>query len=351
MSGHETGAVRRNHRLKEPPTLAYEVAAWLLAGVALILALLLHLIPSLLAGLLIYELVHVLAPRLQLVRIHQEQGKLAAVAILALAIALLLGLAVIGGIAFFRSDAGSLDALLRRMADILESWRTRLPAGVVERLPEDVEELKQAAVAWLRTHAVDVRQGGAEVGRTLARVLIGLVIGALVALHETQRPEALAPLARALQERAARLGEAFRRVVFAQVRISAINTILTGLYLVVALPLAGVHLPLAKAMIAVTFFVGLLPVIGNLTSNTIIVILSLSVSFAVGVASLIFLVVIHKLEYFLNAYIVGTRVRAHVWELLLAMLVMEAAFGIPGLIAAPIYYTYLKDELVSRKLV
>ena len=30
---------------------------------------------------------------------------------------------------------------------------------------------------------------------------------------------------------------------------------------------------------------------------------------------------------------------------------MEAAFGIPGLIAAPIYYAYVKDELVSRKLV
>jgi predicted PurR-regulated permease PerM len=30
---------------------------------------------------------------------------------------------------------------------------------------------------------------------------------------------------------------------------------------------------------------------------------------------------------------------------------MEAAFGIPGLIAAPIYYAYIKDELVSWKLI
>jgi hypothetical protein len=30
---------------------------------------------------------------------------------------------------------------------------------------------------------------------------------------------------------------------------------------------------------------------------------------------------------------------------------MEAAFGIPGLIAAPIYYAYIKDELVNRRLV
>ena len=36
---------------------------------------------------------------------------------------------------------------------------------------------------------------------------------------------------------------------------------------------------------------------------------------------------------------------------LIAMLVMEAAFGVPGIIAAPIYYAYVKQELVSEKLV
>jgi predicted PurR-regulated permease PerM len=222
---------------------------------------------------------------------------------------------------------------------------------VVEYLPEDMDELRETLAPWLREHAGALQHAGAEVGRTLAHILIGLGIGALVALHDVQPPEALGPLARALQERAGRLGEAFRRVVFAQVRISLVNTILTALYLVVALPIAGVHVPLAKAMIAVTFFVGLLPIIGNLISNTAIVILSLSISLPVAIVSLVFLVVIHKLEYFLNAHIVGTQVHAHAWELLLAMLVLEAAFGIPGVIAAPIYYAYVKDELVSRKLV
>jgi hypothetical protein len=33
------------------------------------------------------------------------------------------------------------------------------------------------------------------------------------------------------------------------------------------------------------------------------------------------------------------------------MLVMEAAFGLPGLVAAPIYYAYAKDELVAQALV
>jgi predicted PurR-regulated permease PerM len=132
------------------------------------------------------------------------------------------------------------------------------------------------------------------------------------------------------------------------VRIAAINALFTWLYLDVALPLLGIHLPLAKTMVAVTFIVGLLPVVGNLVSNTVIVVVSLSQSVSVALASLIFLVVIHKLEYFLNARIVGSRIRARAWELLLAMLAMEAAFGVPGLVAAPIYYAYLKDELNAR---
>jgi hypothetical protein len=33
------------------------------------------------------------------------------------------------------------------------------------------------------------------------------------------------------------------------------------------------------------------------------------------------------------------------------MLFMEAAFGMAGIVAAPIYYAYLKDELSARALV
>jgi len=117
------------------------------------------------------------------------------------------------------------------------------------------------------------------------------------------------------------------------------------------LPLFAVHLPLAKTLIALTFLTGLLPVIGNLISNTVITIVGLSLSIYVAAAALVFLVIIHKLEYFLNARIVGSRINARAWELLLAMIVLEAAFGIAGLIAAPIYYAYIKKELSAARLV
>ena len=104
-------------------------------------------------------------------------------------------------------------------------------------------------------------------------------------------------------------------------------------------------------MIAVTFLCGLMPVIGNLISNTIIVVVSLSHSWQLAAVSLGFLVVIHKLEWFLNARIVGSHIQARAWEMLCAMLAMEAAFGLPGLVAAPIYYAYLKNELSARRLI
>lgn len=332
------------------PTHRILQASWLLAALALFLLLELHLLPALLAGLLLYELVHLTAPLLES-RLSGLRAKQAAVIFLA---TLVVGAAVLGTaltVGFFRGDSGSLAALAQKMAEILENSRQSLPDWLVGALPDSVEGIKTAVVQWLREHAGQVQTVGKEAGVVMAHVLIGLIIGALLALREVGTPQAMQPLALALTERARRLADAFRRIVFAQVRISAINTVFTALYLAVVLPLFGIHLPLTKTMIALTFVAGLLPVIGNLISNTVIVIVSFAHSPQIAMASLAFLVVVHKFEYFLNARIVGARISAQSWELLLAMLVMEAAFGLPGVVAAPIYYAYLKQELIDAGLV
>ena len=95
----------------------------------------------------------------------------------------------------------------------------------------------------------------------------------------------------------------------------------------------------------------MLPIIGNLISNTAIIIVSLSDGLPVAVASFVYLAVIHKLDCFLNARIVGSKIDARAWELLIAMLVMDAAFGIPGLIAAPVLHAYFEDQLHEKGLV
>jgi predicted PurR-regulated permease PerM len=192
---------------------------------------------------------------------------------------------------------------------------------------------------------------GERAGSVLIHLLVGMTIGAMVALTDLRPTRELPVLSRSLEQRVSRLGQSFRRIVFAQIRISALNTCLTAIYLLVLLPLMGVHLPLIKTMILVTFVAGLMAVIGNLISNTVIVVVSLSFSIYAALGSLAFLIAIHKLEYFVNARIIGGRIHARAWELLLAMLVMDAIFGIPGVVAAPIYYAYIKDELKARGLV
>jgi predicted PurR-regulated permease PerM len=330
---------------------APEIVSWSLAAVGLLLILHLHLLSALLGGLAVYELVHILSRRLRFINGRRELGKRLAVLLLAVLVVAVLVLAVVGLIAFFRTNYASFPTLLAKMADILDASRQHLPSWLASKLPADAQALQQEVVGWLRRHAGELQIFGADIGRIFLHVLVGMVIGALVSLHEAEPSAVPAPLARALGERARRLGDAFRRIVFAQVRISALNTALTFVYLVVVLPLAGVRLPLTTTLIIFTFLTGLLPVAGNLISNTVIVIVSLSASLGAAAGSLLFLIVIHKLEYFLNAKIVGGEIHARAWEILLAMLLMESAFGIAGLIAAPIYYAYLKDELSARGLV
>lgn len=329
---------------------AYEYAAWTLAVLSTIYVLQFHLLPALIAGLLVYELVRAFIPLFSR-HLSTQRAKGVAVILVVLLVVGVVTAAGFGIIAFMRSEGGSVSALLAKMADILEASRSQLPQWLASYLPHSTAVISDNISQWLREHATDLQRIGKETGHMLAHVLIGMVIGAIASLREAFGKDSLGPLSRALSERVFRLGEAFRRIVFAQVRISAINTVFTALYLAAALPLFGVSLPLTKTMIVVTFIVGMLPVVGNLISNTVIFIVSLAHSPAVAASSLGFLVVIHKLEYFLNARIVGAHIQAKAWELLTAMLVMESAFGIAGLVAAPICYAWLKDELNQRGLI
>jgi predicted PurR-regulated permease PerM len=329
----------------------YDLASWILAGLALVAVLELKLLAALLAGLLVFELVDIAAARLATLGISRVNGKIAALAIVAIVAIAAITLSMLGLFTMLVGRSESLEVLLRKMADVIDTASTHYPDWTRSYLPANAEELDKMASDWLRSHAGDLQAAGTSFGRTLLHIFIGMIVGGIAVIGKVTPDRPLGPLARSLADRGAHLGMAFRRVVFAQVRISALNTALTAIYLLGILPAAGIQLPLTKTMVALTFIVGLLPVIGNLISNTVIVVVSLSASIYAAMGSLLFLILIHKLEYFVNARIIGHRIKARAWELLVAMLVMDAAFGIPGVIAAPIYYAYLKDELASRHLI
>lgn len=333
--------------------LYFYIASWVVAAIVLFLVLKLHLLPALFSGLAVYELVHLLSPKFRGYASTKNLARLWVLALIASSIVAILGVFSLWSVSLFRFGAGSLPRMAQMMAEIIEGSRDILPTSLLHYLPADVNAMNLAAADLLRKHAVTLQAAGGILIRSLAYMLIGMVVGALLSLRDVTsgRKRHRRPLATAFAERGRRFTRSFRRVVFAQVRIAALNTLLTWLYLGVTLPLLGISIPYVKTLIALTFIAGMLPVIGNLISNTLIVVFSLSISLQVAAASLLFLVVIHKLEYFVNARIIGARIDAQAWELLLAMLVMEAAFGLSGLVAAPVYYAYLKDELEGQHLV
>lgn len=299
-----------------------------------------------LTGLVVYAAVLRLSARLVAAGssiTHRE--KWLAVAVIAGTVTSLFIAAGLGLHLFLRNGAGLHD-LLQKIGEILESASAYLPAWLVNALPQQ-ENLLTTVGAWIKAHAAEIGTFGLGAMKTMGYVLIGMLLGSMVAIHEVADAKAWGPVSTRLLAQLAHLRDSLWQVAAAQLKISTVNTVLTGLYLAVVLPLFDIHLPLTKTLIVVTFLLGLLPIVGNLLSNTAITVISLSVSFEVAVASLAFLVIVHKLEYFVNARIVGSQINARAWELLLWMLVMEKLFGPAGVVAAPIFYAWLKAEWLA----
>jgi predicted PurR-regulated permease PerM len=146
-------------------------------------------------------------------------------------------------------------------------------------------------------------------------------------------------LSREISNRFGDFYRSFATVMGAQITISIINTTLTAIFVL------AIRLPNAPVVIVLTFLCGLLPIVGNLVSNTVIVCLAFTISLKMAFFSLLFLIAIHKLEYVLNSKIIGTRIRNPAWLTLIALIIGERLMGIPGMILAPVVLNYLRVEL------
>ncbi|MEY2518497.1 MAG: hypothetical protein QOF24_256 [Verrucomicrobiota bacterium] len=131
----------------------------------------------------------------------------------------------------------------------------------------------------------------------------------------------------------------FSTVIGAQMTISAINTVLTAIFVF------SIGIPYALVVIGLTFLCGLFPIVGNVVSNTVIVFIGFLVSPKVAIGALIFLIVIHKLEYFLNSKIIGARIRNPIWLTLIGLIIGEKLMGVPGMILSPVVLNYLRVEM------
>lgn len=329
---------------------AVSIASYILAGMMIITILGWHLLPAAFSGMLVYAITRRIECSLLFHRSWSHRAKMLSVAIVSIVVCLLLftiGLCI----AMLLNKHNGLSWLLVTVAEMLEAVRKALPSSLQDLVPSSLADLQHLVSGWLKQHSQQISGIGFRGVKATILAIIGMVIGAMVAWSGSYRKKQKKPLSAALLARLKNLESAFENVVFAQIKISALNTSLTAIYLLILLPLFDQHLPYTKTLIALTFIVGLMPVIGNLISNTAIVAVSATTSFDLAIASLVFLVIIHKLEYFVNAKIIGSRINARAWELLITMLIMETVFGMAGVVAAPIIYAYIKNELIAANLI
>jgi predicted PurR-regulated permease PerM len=239
--------------------------------------------------------------------------------------------------------------LLDYLAHTVLELRDKLPADMADQLPDGAQEIQHLLASYLAAKAGALAHAGRAWLTGLLYAYVGLIIGALAAVRPitTRRP----PLVAALRERIRLMGLAFRQIVAAQFWIAAFNPFLTAIFLLGVLPHWNLTLPYTPALITLTFIAGLVPIVGNLLCNAVITIVGLSVSPVAAAACLGFLILIHKAEYVINAKVVGQRTHMGVWELLAVMFVAVSVFGPAGLVAAPLFYAYLKKELEAVRLV
>jgi predicted PurR-regulated permease PerM len=313
-----------------------------------------HLMPSLIAGMVVFILIgkvfNFFNPLVKSKIAHKIT-----LGVVVLVIALLMGGLFSAAYYGFKMGNGGMHKLGEDIVNILQQIKHYLPTPLVDYIPDDVLVLKEQVMDAAKENSPHLFEMTTHSAKVFVHVIIGILIGAVTAFsflnYKNQEHVPLKPLSEALMKRVVNFGLVFERVIFAQGKISAINTALTAIYLLIVLPLCGIHMPYANVLIVFTFCVGLVPVVGNLISNFIIVLISLTVSFQVAIASLGFLIVIHKLEYYVNAKIVGHEIKTSIWEMLIIMVLMETIFGLIGVAVAPIIYGYIKEELEQKGLI
>jgi predicted PurR-regulated permease PerM len=217
----------------------------------------------------------------------------------------------------------------------------------------DYTSLKDLAIDEVKQDVAGAGRHAREAAFKLVQLIIGLVVAASLFLNATwgsendpgtSRDSLYAAVVRELSERFQTFFRSFAKVIGAQIIISAINTGLTGVFLL------WNGYPYVAVITVTTFLCGLLPIVGNVISNTLIVFVGFTISPRMALLALIFLMVIHKLEYFLNSKIVGDRIKNPMWLTLIGLVLGEKLMGVPGMILAPVVLHYIKVE-ASRNTV
>lgn len=211
----------------------------------------------------------------------------------------------------------------------------------------DYDSLKSAALDEAKEGSAILGRYAGMVSLHLVLMIAGLVVPVSIFLSSgwtaydcelIKADNFYSAVTRELTKRFQTLFQSFAKVMGAQIIISAINTGLTAAFLLFN------HYPFGGLLTALVFLCGLLPIVGNILSNIVIVGVGFTISARTGIYALVFLIVIHKLEYFLNSKIVGRQINSPMWLTLIGLVVGERLMGVSGMILAPVILHAIRVE-------
>lgn len=221
-----------------------------------------------------------------------------------------------------------------RLIVLSETWGFDLPF-------DNVYELREVIVRSIKTNAPALTRASGLLTKEFFHIIVGIFV-AILCFMDQEKTEYGSNLYDAVRQHFAiriktfMLG--FERVFSAQIIISAVNTAVTATFITV------MGLPNPAFLALATFIFGLLPVIGGVMSNTIIVSTALTISPGSAAFALSFLVISHKVEYLLFSRIMGSSINAPMWQTLLGVMIGEVVMGVPGVLLAPAFIYYIKEE-------
>lgn len=310
-------------------------ASYLLFAASLLLIARFDLGPCLLAALVTYMVLDLTERRLRDMGTRLAVSRAAAVGVFVVFAALLIWV-------FIRFLTVGLDRLpelidrvLPRLAGLAQDQGLEFPV-------ENARELRDLVVQNARENARSIGRTSGLLTRTFFQVLVGIFIASLRFLTpplQEDRGSLFDAVRIEFTDRVTLFVRSFERIVGAQFTISVVNTVLTGVFLM------AMGFPFQKFLILTTFVCGLIPIVGNIVSNSVITMAGLTESVHLAVGALIYLIVLHKLEYLLNSRIVGGSIDTPMWMTLIGLVVGEATMGVPGVLIAPALLHYVREEM------
>ncbi|SDI58356.1 Predicted PurR-regulated permease PerM [Actinokineospora alba] len=263
---------------------------------------------------------------------------------LAAAIAMVGGIAVVGGVLTFViiQFSNGLPQLQAQVADSLETIRDWLSNGPLHLRQDQIQTFLDNAITAIKDNQSAITSGAITTAATIGEVLTGLLLTLFILIFFLYDGEGMwrfvtraapAPV-RARVDVAGRRG--FSSLV-SYVRATAAVAIFDAVGIGVGLAIIGV--PLAVPLAALVFLTAFIPIIGALIAGTVAVLVALVANgFVAALIVLAVVVAVMQIEsHILQPWLLGRAVKLHPLAVVLAIGVGLIAAGIAGaLLAVPL---------------